>query len=86
MHMNDIAPEHYYLAQLTAEVRRSWIAKGQDKVKTKEFLIKFVPKKRKVKKRSPQDIEAERKKRLEASKSAWLGALGIPKEKWKKET
>jgi len=63
-----------YIAQLTAEVRRSWIKQSEVKnINTNDFVIKFIDEK--------EYVERKLKQRTEVSKSRWLGRLGI---KWKK--
>lgn len=59
---------YFYLAQIAAEVRRSFI-KHPDKVKTNDFMIKFVDKK------------SSNVKKAKQSKSTWLRWLGIDRKK-----
>jgi hypothetical protein len=61
-------PEHYYLAQVAAEVRRG-VAKRPRDVKLDHFMLKFGA----PKPRPPQTPEA----RLAASKSMWMAAVGL---------
>ena len=59
---------YFYLAQIAAEVRRSFV-KHPDKVKTNDFIIKFTDKK------------SLNVKKAEQSKSTWLKWLGISRKK-----
>jgi hypothetical protein len=59
--------EHYYLAQIAAEVRRG-IEKKPKSVKLEQFLLKF--ERRKIESRPL--TEEEKQKRAEKSKSTWL--------------
>lgn len=61
-------PEHYYLAQVAAEVRRG-VAKRPRNVKLDDFILKFGA----PKPQPPQTPEA----RLAASKAMWLAAVGL---------
>jgi len=64
---------YMYIAQLTAEVRRSWIKQSEiRKTKASDFVIKFVDEKTLVKQKLEQ--------KTEASKSRWLGFLGIKRK------
>ena len=67
--------EEYYWAQIAAEMRRSWI-KDKQKVKLKDFLIKFSYAK-KPKEESPVDREI----RIKQSKNFWLTSLGLKTNK-----
>ena len=63
-----------YIAQLTAEIRRSWIRQSQIKdIKTNDFIIKFVNEK--------ELIKTKLKQKIEVSKNRWLGWLGIKRKK-----
>jgi len=67
---NRFNPLFMYIAQLTAELRRSWVTSAHaKKVKTEDFIIKFVDKKEVV------------KQKAKASKKAWFGFLGMNKTK-----
>jgi len=58
-----------YFAQLTAEIRRSWITSAAAKsIKTSDFIIEFVDKKEIV------------KQKMQTSKRAWLKCLGIKRK------
>jgi hypothetical protein len=60
-----------YLAQLTTEVRRSWV-KNPRHYKLSDFLLKF---------KKPSQIKPKTKKEAaEQAKRAWLGPFGI---QWK---
>jgi len=60
---------YMYLAQLTAEIRRSWVKQSDvRKVKASAFIIKFVDKTEVV------------KQKIEVSKRTWLGFLGIKRK------
>lgn len=65
---NRFNPLYSYLAQIAAEIRRSFV-KSPDKVETENFIIKFVDKKSKIKQKAEQ------------SKSSWLRWLGIKRDK-----
>jgi len=59
---------YMYIAQLTAEVRRSWVTKtARQKTETSDFIIKFVEKKDVI-------------ERQATSKRSWLGFLGIKRK------
>ena len=62
---------YFYLAQIAAEVRRSFI-KHPDKVKTKNFIIKFI---------KIVDKKSSNVKKAKQSKSTWLRWLGIDRKK-----
>lgn len=68
--------EHYYLAQIAAEVHRT-IAKNPKSVNLEKFMISF---------RTPEDetvrelSEDEKEVYLANSKAAWLGMTGITKK------
>ena len=70
---NRFSALYMYIAQLTAEVRRSWIiSAAAKKVKSSDFIIKFVDEEALVKQKLEQ--------KTEASKSRWLGFLGIKRK------
>lgn len=64
---NETKQEHYYLAQIAAEVRRG-ISKKPKSIKTEQFLLKF----EREKIESRPLTEEEKQKRAEKSKSTWL--------------
>lgn len=42
LEVNEREPIHYYLAEILAEIRRSWVADKQKKeIKGKDFLLEF---------------------------------------------
>lgn len=59
--------EHYYFAQIAAEVRRT-IVKKPKSIKLEQFLLKF----QKPKHKEKPLTEKEKIKRVEESKKAWL--------------
>lgn len=61
--------EDYYLAQIAAEVRRGNV-KRPEKIKLKDFILKFGGRKRKKRKMSL-------KERARVSKSWWRALLGL---------
>ena len=64
-----------YLARLTAETRRSWLADAKG-VQDKDFFVVF---------KKQEEIDAENKEeRLAKSKQFWLGSLGLLNKKKKK--
>lgn len=63
----DVRKEHYYLAQIAAEVRRG-ISKRPKSIKLEQFLLKFERKKQE----SLLLTKKEKQKRAERSKSVWL--------------
>ena len=69
---NRFNPLFMYIAQLTAELRRSWVTSAYAKnTKTEDFLIKFVDKKEVI------------KQKVQQSKKAWFSFLGMNKNKKK---
>jgi hypothetical protein len=65
-------PEHYYLAQVAAELRRT-IAKDPEKVKVTDFLLQY---EKQVE--APKPVtQVEGLERMRRSKSAWFAACGI---------
>ena len=69
---NRFNPLFMYIAQLTAELRRSWVTSAYAKnTKTEDFLIKFVDKKEVI------------KQKVQQSKKAWFSFLGVNKNKKK---
>jgi hypothetical protein len=76
LEMNERKPEHYYLAQVAAELRRPNVKEPRD-VKTEHFLLTFVPEHSPKKKLTEKDKKA----RSEASKAFWLTLAGLSKEK-----
>lgn len=66
--------QDYYLAQIAAEVRRG-LVKKPNTVKLDSFLFE-VPKDKEM-------TEPSNKQRVQASKRAWLGALGMTAKKRK---
>jgi hypothetical protein len=69
MEWKDAKQEHFYLAQLTAEVRRSWVDKPKN-VKLRDFVLKFGG-------NEPQGelTDEQLQARIERSKMAWGGLL-----------
>ena len=66
----------YYLARLTAETRRSWVADAKA-VNDKDFFVVF---------KKDEDKETDDKEQqMENSKQFWLGGLGLLKKKRKKK-
>jgi hypothetical protein len=74
LELNFFHREDYFLAQIAAEIRRSFV-KNPSKVGIIDFLIKFVfgEKDKKEKDKMDKDLEEYTKK----SKASWLGFLGI---------
>jgi hypothetical protein len=72
--LKDRVKLEWYLAQLTAEVRRSWVAKPRD-IKNADFILKF---------NETKPVEEERAERLKKSKSAWFGLVGLDPDNPKK--
>jgi len=64
---NETQREHYYLAQIAAEVRRG-ISKKPKSIKLEQFLLRFERKKIE----SRPLTEEEKQKRADKSKSIWL--------------
>jgi hypothetical protein len=69
--------EHFYLAQIAAEVRRSMV-KNPNKIKLADFVLRFA---------TPEEADTEnqedlKKHKVAVSKGAWLAALHmtIPQE------
>ncbi len=71
--------EDYYLANIAAEIRRSYVV-APEKVDVESFLVKLV-RKIKPKKKKPKVSIEERTKR---SKSFWAALVKMPKSKKKK--
>lgn len=71
---NETTLEHYYLAQIAAEIRRG-IVKKPLSVKLEQFLIKVVNQK----KRPMVEKEGE-EKRVSMSKKFWMNLTGVKKE------
>lgn len=73
--------ECLYFAQMAAEIRRSYLVpKDAQKIKLDDFILKFSDRK----KASSEPIsEEERKGRVQKSKRAWAGALGVDLSKKK---
>lgn len=73
--LNTAGKLEYYLAQIAAEVRRSWV-KDSKKVTLKDFLnpVKFVRDKIKRSKVSKEEA-------LERSKNFWLTGVGLKRKK-----
>jgi len=69
---NIVHREHYYLAQIAAEIRRG-ISKKPKSIKIEQFLLKFQHPKVQ---RKPL-TNKEKQERAEKSKSTWLAFLGI---------
>lgn len=74
--MNKPERGDYYLAALTAEVRRSWV-KDPSKVDTKDFIIQF----EEVKPKDEPPSEEVLEQRITKSKAAWFGAAGLKTRK-----
>ena len=72
--------EDYYFAQLTAEVRRSWV-KEKKKVSLKEFFIKFIGESKDSK---PDAKTVEERTRV--SKQFWLGNVIKSNKKSKRKS
>jgi len=68
--------EHYYLAQIAAEVRRSNV-KNPKAVTPEQLLLKFTTSPKKV----APPTEADREARTAASKANWFGLVGTPPPK-----
>lgn len=66
--------EDYYLAQIAAEIRRSYV-KDPRSVKIESFLMKF---ERKVK---PKKSKMTMKERTKKAKAYWSALMGVPKRK-----
>jgi hypothetical protein len=72
------AKQDFYLAQIAAEVRRSWVSKeSRQSVKTEDFVIKFQTKTPRKKKAQETDSRYS----MQVSKAAWLAAVGLGKKK-----
>ena len=69
---NRFNPLFMYIAQLTAELRRSWVTSAYaKKTRTEDFIIEFVDKKEVI------------KQKVQQSKKAWFSFLGVNKNKKK---
>lgn len=69
--VNSFHREDYYLAQIAAEVRRTF-TKNPSHIKTKDFIIEFKTNtsKKKTSKKSPEE-------KLKMSKTYWLSLSGV---------
>lgn len=70
MDMNNPSRIDYYLAQIAAEARRTYV-KHPNKVKVTDFLLKFTPKKDANKPLTAEEVQ----QRAQTSKSVWMGIL-----------
>lgn len=68
--VNEFHREDYYLAQIAAEIRRMF-SKKPNRIKVDDFLMRFAADK--------GGADTESAERVKASKSWWLGALGLAK-------
>ena len=71
---NRFYKEDYYLAQIAAEIRRSYV-KDPMKVKLKSFLMKF------ERKNKPKKPKMTVKERTKSAKTFWLSLMKGPKGK-----
>jgi hypothetical protein len=71
---DETKPEYFYFAQLTAEVRRSWI-KNPKGVKVEDFLKPY----RRMKKQKTEK-KPDWKKKMEEAKSFFFGLTGYKEE------
>jgi len=72
--LNGFHREDYYLANIAAEVRRSFV-KDPAKIKMESFLIKF---KKGAKLKRPKKTKEEK---IRESKAFWMSLAGMPKRK-----
>lgn len=89
MERNSFHREDYYLAQIAAEVRRSIVKRPQD-VDVKDFLLSFVPEKKRGNGEAENPSLIGKKKdgiplqtsesRLQKSKNYWFALLGVNKK------
>ncbi len=76
--LGETTKQEYYLAQIAAEVRRSYVKKPS-RFKLKDFLISF--------RRSNATVQQEpittedKKKHIANSKASWMISVGVKKKK-----
>lgn len=74
------------MAQIAAEVRRSWVSK-KDSVSYKDFLPKYGKTSRTedpdlpTDNDTPEELEAKKKRIAQRSQMAWGAVVGVPKPK-----
>jgi len=73
--------EDWYFAAILAFLHNMFLPEGKLPYKEEDFLFKFTPRDEDprdvVKEKTPEEEQAELKRRIAVSKAAWFGSMGL---------